>query len=326
MDKPPSSIICPNDETNEHDAMSNAPRPDTPERAENAESDSFLLDLGERVRTARARRGMTRKILSRDSGVSERYLAQLENGQGNISIVLLRQVARAMGVEIADLVREGPDWPAELNFIVERLRRLDHDDLDEAHRLISSSFGTAASRPGKIALIGLRGAGKSTLGQILASSFSIDFLELAVEIERDAGMSANEIFSLSGQTGYRRHERRALEAVLARDQKVVLSTGGGLVVEAANYELLLTSCFTVWLKASPEEHMNRVIAQGDHRPMADNDEAMDDLRRILEGRDAMYRKADAVIDTTGRAVDDCLAELVAVCRAAHPGLFDAPAG
>ncbi len=302
--------------------MSHVPAPDT----ETSEVDHFLLDLGERVRTARARRGMTRKILARDSAVSERYLAQLENGQGNISIVLLRQVARAMGVEIADLVREGPDWPAELNFIVERLRRLDHEGLDEAHRLISSTFGKAASRPGKIALIGLRGAGKSTVGQLLASFFSVDFLELAVEIERDAGMSANEIFSLSGQTGYRRHERRALEAVLARDQKVVLSTGGGLVVEAANYELLLTSCFTVWLKASPEEHMNRVIAQGDHRPMADNDEAMDDLRRILEGRDPMYRRADAVIDTTGRRVEDCLAELAEVCRAAHPGLFDAAAG
>lgn len=291
------------------------------EAAANGDTDDFLVDLGERVRTARARRGMTRKILARDSGVSERYLAQLENGQGNISIVLLRQVARAMGVEIADLVREGAEWPAELNLLLERLRLLESDDLQAAHRLISSTFGKAVSKPGKIALIGLRGAGKSTLGQRLAERFSIDFLELAAEIEHDAGISANEIFSLSGQAGYRRHERRALETVLARNQQVVLSTGGGLVVEAANYELLLASCFTVWLRASPEEHMSRVVAQGDHRPMADNDEAMEDLRRILEGREAMYRKADAIIDTTGRGVEDCLAELAEVCRSAHGDLF-----
>lgn len=285
-------------------------------------ADNFLADLGERVRTARARRGMTRKILARESAVSERYLAQLENGQGNISIVLLRQVARAMGVEIADLVREGPERPAELTFILERLRQLDADDLAAAHNLISTTFGTARARPGKIALLGLRGAGKSTLGQLLAKRFSLNFVELASLIERDAGMSANEIFSLSGQIGYRRHERRALAAVLDSDEQIVLSTGGGLVAETANYELLLASSFTVWLQASPEEHMSRVVAQGDNRPMADNDEAMEDLRRILEGREAMYRKADATIDTSGREIEDCLEELAEICKTAHAGLLD----
>jgi len=285
-------------------------------------ADGFLADLGERVRTARARRGMTRKILARESAVSERYLAQLENGQGNISIVLLRQVARAMGVEVADLVREGPERPAELTFILERLRQLDADELAAAHKLISTTFGTATARPGKIALLGLRGAGKSTLGQLLAKRFSLKFVELASLIEHDAGMSANEIFSLSGQIGYRRHERRALATILDSDEQIVLSTGGGLVAETANYELLLASSFTVWLQASPEEHMNRVVAQGDNRPMADNDEAMEDLRRILEGRDAMYRKADAIIDTSGREIDDCLEELAQVCKSAHTGLFE----
>jgi len=306
--------------------MSNAAAKDTTDTSQTdgdaSQTDGFLTDLGERVRTTRARRGMTRKILARDSGVSERYLAQLENGQGNISIVLLRQVAQAMGVEVADLVREGPEWPAELNLILERLRLLEPQALHAAHRLVSTTFGKARSSVHPIALIGLRGAGKSTLGQLLAKRFSTDFVELADEIERDAGMSANEIFSLSGQTAYRRHERRALELLLARDKQVVLSTGGGLVAEAANYELLLASCFTVWLKASPEAHMQRVIAQGDHRPMADNDEAMEDLRRILDGREAMHRKADVTIDTTGRSVEDCLAELIEVCRAAQQRLSE----
>ncbi len=284
------------------------------DREDTGGTEAFLAELGQRVRTARAQRGMTRKILARDSGVSERYLAQLENGQGNISIALLRQVALAMNVEVSDLVREGGDWPSEIHLIIERLLQLRGEDLGRAHQLISENFGISGEPVRSVALIGLRGSGKSTLGQLLGKYFSVPTLELAQEIEKDAGMSANEIFSLSGQAGYRRHERRALEAVLEANDRAVIATGGGLVAEAATYDLLLTSCFTVWLKASPAEHMSRVIAQGDHRPMADNDEAMEDLRRILDGREALHRRADATLDTSGRSIDDCLAELVQICR------------
>jgi XRE family transcriptional regulator, aerobic/anaerobic benzoate catabolism transcriptional regulator len=278
---------------------------------------SYLAELGSRVRKARAQRGMTRKDLARDSAVSERYLAQLENGQGNISIVLLRQVAHAMNVDIADLVREGEAWPGELHLIIEQLSQLAPDDLDRAHRMVSDLFGTRQGRARRIALIGLRGSGKSTLGRLLADNFSNNFIELATEIERDAGISANEIFSLSGQVGYRRQERRVLEKILQEQSAVVIETGGGLVAEAANYDLLLGSCYTVWLRASPAEHMERVMAQGDTRPMADNKEAMQDLQHILDGRDALYRKADAIVDTSGREVEDCLAELTAICQRAR---------
>ena len=285
--------------------------------AETEMTDSYLTELGSRVRKARAQRGMTRKDLARDSGVSERYLAQLENGQGNISIVLLRQVAHAMNVDIADLVREGKAWPSELHLIIEQLSQLAPDDLDRAHRLVGGLFGTRQGRAQRIALIGLRGSGKSTLGNLLAEKFSNNFIELASEIERDAGISANEIFSLSGQIGYRRQERRVLEKLLQENSSVVIETGGGLVAEAATYELLLGSCYTVWLRASPAEHMERVLAQGDTRPMADNKEAMQDLQHILEGRDALYRKADAIVDTSSRSVEECLDELVSVCQRAR---------
>ena len=287
------------------------------DNADTLVTDVYLAELGNRVRKARAQRAMTRKILARDSGVSERYLAQLENGQGNISITLLRQVAHAMNVNISDLVREGKSWPDELHLIIEQLAQLDAGGLDRVHHLVSGLTGVRQGRARRIALIGLRGSGKSTLGRALAKNLNNNFIELAAEIEEDAGISANEIFSLSGQIGYRRQERRVLEKVLQDNASIVIATGGGLVVEAATYELLLGSCYTIWLQASPAEHMDRVLAQGDYRPMADNKEAMEDLEHILEGRDALYRKADAIIDTSNRSVEACLEELITVCQRAR---------
>lgn len=281
----------------------------------------YLTVLGERVRNARARRGMTRKSLARDSGVSERYLAQLEAGQGNISIALLRQVAQAMSVPIADLVREGAEHPIELALLLQRLERLAPGDLAAAHRLVSERFGATepGDRTARIALIGLRGAGKTTLGRRLAGALDMPFVEMAAEIERDSGMSLNEIFSLSGQAAYRRYERRTLENVLKNHPQSVIATGGGLVSEPATFELMLNGCFTIWVKAAPEEHMARVIAQGDMRPMSGNGngEAMDDLRRILAGRDALYARADAEIDTTGQDVEKSFQDLYAVVQAAR---------
>ncbi len=281
-----------------------------------APQDAYLKTLGERVRQARARRGMTRKILARDSGVSERYLAELEGGRGNVSITLLRQVAGAMSLPLEALVREGAEPPVELALIGEQLARLRPGELEAAARLIAETFPAARGRQGRIALIGLRGAGKSTLGRGLAERLGVPFVELVKEIEREAGTSVGEIFDLRGQAAYRRHERRCLERVIEAHRRAVITTGGSLVSEPATYEALLASCTTIWLSASAEEHMSRVAAQGDYRPMDGNREAMEDLRRILAGRDALYAKADASLDTSGKSVDESLEELVRLSEAA----------
>jgi XRE family aerobic/anaerobic benzoate catabolism transcriptional regulator len=239
----------------------------------------FLIALGRRVRETRERRGMARKILAGEADMSERYLAQLEAGDGNSSIVLLRRVASALGVPLAELLS-----PVEVG--------RDH-----------------ASRRKRVALIGLRGAGKSTLGAALARKLKTPFIELDREIEMDAGMNLAEIFNLYGQGGYRRVEHRCLEKVLRKHERAVISVGGGIVSEAETYNLLLRKCYAVWVKAAPEEHMSRVIAQGDLRPMAGNTEAMEDLRRILAAREPLYRKADLVIDTSGQDPQDSLVKL-----------------
>ncbi|MFI5022222.1 MAG: helix-turn-helix transcriptional regulator [Alphaproteobacteria bacterium] len=275
-------------------------------------SEAYLRQIGERVRNARARRGMTRKILARDSGVSERYLAQLESGQGNVSILLLRQIARAMGLPLADLTREGPDRAVEFTLVRQLLERLSPEELAQAHGLLRGHFGQAlgGERGSRLALIGLRGAGKTTLGRRLAERLGAPFLDMGAEIERDSGMSLSEIFSLSGQAAYRRLERRALERLLQSHERAVIETGGSIVSEPGTYELLLRACHTVWIKAAPEEHMSRVIAQGDYRPMAGNAEAMADLRSILAERDPLYAKADAVVDTSGQSEGESLSELL----------------
>jgi len=278
--------------------------------AEDSEA-AYLCALGERIREARARRGMTRKILARDSKVSERYLAQLEAGQGNISIALLRQVAHAMGLPLADLVREGPDRPVELTLLIQTLSRLPGKELAQARKLLGEAFGAAveSERHQRIALIGLRGAGKSTLGARLAQAIDAPFIELDREIERESGTSLGVVFDLYGQSAYRRYERRALETVIERHDRAVIAAGGSIVSEPATFDLLLSACYTVWLTAAPEEHMSRVMAQGDYRPMADNAAAMEDLRRILAGRHALYAKADAIVDTAGKTVEQSLKEL-----------------
>jgi XRE family aerobic/anaerobic benzoate catabolism transcriptional regulator len=279
--------------------------------SDDAGTADFLLRLGDRVKEARARRGMTRRILARDSGVSERYLAQLESGAGNISIVLLRALARALDVPLETIVREGPETSLELAEINALLARLAPSDVVEARGLLTARFGSADAglRLGRIALIGLRGAGKSTLGKRLAAKREVPFVELDREVETASGMTLSEIFDLYGQAGFRRLERQALDRILATTPRFVVATGGSIVSQPDTFAELLLGCFTVWIRARPAEHMQRVIAQGDLRPMADNAEAMADLERILAGREALYRKADAIVDTAGRSVDSTLEEL-----------------
>jgi XRE family transcriptional regulator, aerobic/anaerobic benzoate catabolism transcriptional regulator len=269
----------------------------------------YLILLGERVRETRARRGMTRKLLARDSGVSERYLAQLETGQGNISILLLRQIAKALDTPLEALVLQGPEPPVDLVHTTEFLRRLPAAELADARRLLVQHFGGVdlEARRGRIALIGLRGAGKSTLGAMLADQLEVPFLELDRLIEQESGVSLSAIFDLYGQSGFRRLERRCLDEVIERHPRFVLATGGSLVSEPATFDRLLTMCFTVWLRATAEEHMQRVIAQGDMRPMADNRESMSDLTRILEVREPLYCKADLTVETSHATVPECAA-------------------
>lgn len=279
-------------------------------QSNSSSNQDYLTTLGDRVREARTKRGQSRKLLASDSGVSERYLAQLEAGQGNVSILLLRQIASALELPLTELLAESHDEAAELALTTQFLKRLPRQKLAAVHSQLVRDYGNARDeRMKRIALIGLRGAGKSTLGAKLAKALAVPFVELDREIEREAGTSLSEIFLLYGQSGYRRYERRSLERVLEKNERAVIATGGSIVSEPGTYELLLSSCFTVWLKAAPEEHMARVIAQGDTRPMAGNDQAMEDLRRILDGRAVLYRQADVVVDTAGKSVEKSLAEL-----------------
>lgn len=269
----------------------------------------YLQALGQRVRDLRLRRGMTRAMLASDSGVSVRYLAQLEGGDGNISIIRLRQVAQALALPLEEIVRVGPEHPPEFTLLVQYLSRLSPLQLAEAREILQGAFDKGGRRQ-RIALVGLRGAGKSTLGKLLAQQLQVPYFEIGEEIERTAGMKLSEIFSLYGQSVYRRYERRTLQALIAANERFVLSTGGGIVSEPATFDELLTACYTVWIKATPAEHMARVVAQGDHRPMGDNREAIKDLERILAGREPMYGKADASVNTSGARVEESLAELL----------------
>ena len=278
------------------------------------ESNATLSELGGRVRAWRARRGMTRKALASDSGLSERFLADVESGKGNVSINSLEAAARALNISILELLQDAPR-PA-LARAQGLLSRLDDTQLDQACALLGSTFGLndASGREKRIALIGLRGAGKSTLGAQLAAERDVPFIELDREIEREAGTSMNEILLLHGQAGYRRYERRALFRI-AEDHPdgVVMTTGGSIVSERETFDLLQSRFYCVWLKASPEEHMARVVAQGDMRPFTATQgataEAMEDLRRILASRESLYARADAVVDTAARTLKQSMTDL-----------------
>lgn len=321
-----------------HPQESNNVRRTDPEIVQSGDGDvrdAFLVALGERVRSLRARKGMTRRDLATASDVSERHLASLEGGVGNASVLILRQVAHALDTQIAELVGDETTASPEWLLIRDLLRNRSDDELRRGRLALAETYGEAGSqsaRSRRIALVGLRGAGKSTLGQRLADSLDAPFVELNREIERVSGCGLAEIHNLLGPNAYRRYERRALEETIQLYPDAVIATPGGIVSDASNFNLLLANCFTVWLKASPEEHMSRVIAQGDFRPMAASGsgvaasgretptaalgEAMDDLKRILAGRAAFYSKADIAFDTSGKSLDESAAALLAMVTAA----------
>jgi XRE family transcriptional regulator, aerobic/anaerobic benzoate catabolism transcriptional regulator len=281
---------------------------------DSAAADAFLSTLGARVRDARARHGMTRRSLARDSRISERYLAEMERGRGNFSIIMLKKLASAIDVPLAELVDDGPRPSAEYMLLTQRLRGLEPAELGEASAMIARRFGRLRDRFERIALIGLRGAGKSTLGALLADHLGWKFYEMSRAIEAEAGVSLNEIFEFGGQAAYRRYELRALKRLIEGRGRMVLAVGGGLVSEAATFQCLLDSCYTVWLQASARDHWDRVMRQGDFRVRenAAPSEALADMRRILDQREALYAMADARLDTSGKTLRRASRELIAL--------------
>lgn len=268
--------------------------------------DPLLASLGERVRTLRSRRGLTRKAAARAAEISERHFANLEYGTGNASILILQQVAQALNCSLAELIGDVTTRSPEWLLIRELLAGRSDEELHRARLSIGQALSEVSQRVRSqcVALIGLRGAGKSTLGALLAEDLEMPFLELSREIEKLAGCTVREIHDLYGSAAYRRYERRALEETLQNYPQAVIATPGGLVSDVASLNLLLSRCLTVWIQASPDEHLSRVTQQGDLRPMAASREAMADLRRILAGRSAFYSKADLTVDTSNQALEN----------------------
>jgi XRE family aerobic/anaerobic benzoate catabolism transcriptional regulator len=273
------------------------------------ESNPFLNALGQRVRSLRDRSGITRKALSIATGVSERHLANLEYGEGNVSVLVLDQVANALHCSLAELIGDFTTTSPEWLMIRSLLENRDEQTLHRARLAIGKMLGTAGSRGVRIALIGLRGAGKTTLGQMLANELDFPFVELSREIENFAGCTIAEIQDLYGANAYRRYERRALEEAIQIYPEAVLGTPGGLVSDPVKFDLLLSHCSTIWLQASPADHMQRVVEQGDLRPMAGSTEAMEDLRNILSSREDFYSKAQLRLDTSRQSLEDTFTAL-----------------
>lgn len=277
--------------------------------AEDADLEKYIARIGEQIKIIRSRRGMIRKDLSKHSDVSERYLAQAETGKANISIALLWRIAHAMDVEISDLLPETSERTVNTT-LLNLLRNLNDEEQKAAFSVLKGHFSREIEKGHGVALIGLRGAGKTRLGSLLADEFRVPFIRLGEVIEEKAQMDIGELISLGGQGAFRRMEKQALEDVIENNPTLVLEVGGSLVSQSDTFNKLLDSFHTVWLKASPEEHMQRVLDQGDLRPMAGNNEALDDLRLILAERETEYRLANYTLDTSNRSITDCLLELV----------------
>lgn len=285
--------------------------PAEPRRGTAAEEEAYLHLVGERVRLERVRRGMSRKALSQSSGVSERYLAELERGAGNASLLVLRQIAEAMSLKVADLASEDAERSIDLQLTIRLLERMAPADILEARRLLHARFGrTVDSGRERIALIGLRGAGKTSLGRDAAKAMHVPFIELDREIEKASGMELPEIFAVHGQAIYHKIERECLQSIIDTHSRAVIATGGGLVNSPENFELLLASSFVVWIKASPGSHVERATKEGHLSATGVTRPALAELSAILESRTPLYAKADATIDTTNKTPAAVLAELL----------------
>lgn len=288
--------------------------PNSPAFPADSSEFSYLARVGDRVRAARKRLRMSRRALAELSDISERYLAELEAGNANISLLLLRQIAEAINLRAEYLVADSD--PESLSLIADMGQATSAERRHLADVLAGMRRqSTSAPRARRMALIGLRGAGKSTLGRLVGAAMDVPFVELNREIEAECGLSLPEIFSLYGEPGYRRLEKRCIEAVAGRHELVILAVAGGIVAEPVNYQVLLDGFHTVWLRASPEEHMERVRAQGDERPMAGNPAAMDELRAILETRERAYARADAELTTSGKTEAESAATLEMMIKA-----------
>jgi XRE family transcriptional regulator, aerobic/anaerobic benzoate catabolism transcriptional regulator len=272
-------------------------------------NDSFLELVGDRVRAARARKNISRKKLSEISGVSQRYLAQLESGSGNISIVLLRRVAEALDYKIEWLVGEEDPYSSKLLSIITLYKQATAEQRLKVLEVLDPDHPNLR-RSRRVALIGLRGAGKSTIGRLMAEQVDLPFLELNEEIEQAAGMPVNEVIALYGQEGYRRLEKQSVERIVATNDSIVLAVAGGIVSEPETFNYLLRHYHTIWLKAEASDHMTRVRGQGDERPMAGNPEAMEELQSILMSREALYERAEIAVDTSGRTLRQTLNDVI----------------
>jgi XRE family aerobic/anaerobic benzoate catabolism transcriptional regulator len=279
---------------------------------EAADTAAFLDAIGGEVRRNRAKRGMTRRQLAEASATSERYLAQIESGTGNPSVSVLRAIAHALDLPASALLPEPGRRAAEFGAILELLAQVPDKELPALAKEIEArvSVRAGADRARRIALVGLRGAGKSTLGRLLAQHLGWPFIELDQRVEENYGASIPDLIEMAGTATFRRHERSALERVIVEHEAAIITTAGGIVSNPETYALLLRQTHTVWVKARPEEHMSRVMAQGDFRPMAQNRAAMADLVAILEARRADYARAEAEVDTSGDAVEQSFAELL----------------
>jgi XRE family aerobic/anaerobic benzoate catabolism transcriptional regulator len=280
---------------------------------------AFLAAIGREVRRHRAKRGMTRRQLAAASATSERYLAQIESGAGNPSVSVLRAIAQALDLPATALLPEQGARPAELGAILDLLAQVPEKELPALVQEIEArvALRAGADRAQRIALVGLRGAGKSTLGRMLAQHLGWPFIELDRRVEEDYGASIPDLIEMAGTATFRRQERSALERVTAENDAAIITTAGGIVSNPETYALLLRHAHTIWIKARPEEHMSRVMAQGDFRPMAQNRQAMADLVAILEARRADYARAQAEVDTSGEAVEQSFAKLLRIVAPLH---------
>jgi XRE family aerobic/anaerobic benzoate catabolism transcriptional regulator len=274
------------------------------------------------VRLARAKRGMTRRQLAQGSGASERYLAQIESGQGNPTVIILKSIAEALDVPIIELLPRANGRTAAMTHILDVLGRMPPSEIPAIAALIESraTQDAASDRGRRIALVGLRGAGKSTLGKRLAHELGCPFIELDRLVEQDYGARIPDLIEMAGLATFRRYERTCLERVIDEHEAAVIATAGGIVSNAETYALLLRRAHAIWIKARPDEHMGRVMEQGDFRPMAQNREAMADLVAILDARRADYARAEAELDTSGDTVEESFAKLARIVASYTDGV------